>query len=264
MFLCSLHVFDGTISPVVVVLSQVAELVPLFLQLLHLELGVTQKVLGDIELLRGLLKFVLSKVELVLGLREGVLEFLMGILQLGKSLLQCCQAISGVIIVSLDLSICVLRLFEEPVEHLAGSFGLHRLEICLQGLLHLLKWEKLLIEKLSARLISTDGELNVVFDVLQPVRDAREVYCWRHIGLGLLQDLPAVYELIIVLIQALHVTKDLLFEKLIFELLVLEVLDDLQQRLYRYPQLTLSEVLTLLLPHVIAGKGGCLVLHRIK
>jgi hypothetical protein len=50
------------------------------------------------------------------------------------------------------------------------------------------------------------------------------------------------------------VTKDLLFEKLIFELLVLEVLDDLQQRLYRDPQLALSEILTLLLPHVIAGK----------
>ena len=166
MFLRSLHVFDGTISSVVVVLSQVAELVPLFLQLLHLDLGVTQKVLGDVELLRGLLKFVLSKVELVLGLREGVLKFLMGIFQLGKSLLQCCQSISGVIIVSLDLSICVLRLFEESVKHFAGSFGLHRLEICLQGLLHLLKWEKLLIEKLSARLISTDGELNVVFDVL--------------------------------------------------------------------------------------------------
>ena len=108
-----------------VVLSQIAELVPLLLQLLHLELGVTQKVLGDVELLRGLLKFVLSKVELVLGLREGDLEFLMGIFQLGKSLLQCCQAISGVIIVSLDLSICVLRLFEESVKHFAGSFGLH-------------------------------------------------------------------------------------------------------------------------------------------
>jgi hypothetical protein len=38
-----------------------------------------------------------------------------------------------------------------------------------------------------------------------------------------------MYELIIVLVQALHVTKDLLFEKLVFELLVLEVFDDLQQ-----------------------------------
>ena len=105
---------------------------------------------------------------------------------------------------------------------------MHRLEISLQGLLHLLKWEKLLIEKLPARLISTDGELNVIFDVLQPVRDPREVDCWRKIRLGLLQDLPAMYELIIVLVQALHVTKDLLFEKLVFELLVLEVLDNLQ------------------------------------
>ncbi len=73
-----------------------------------------------------------------------------------------------------------------------------------------------------------------------------------------------MYEFIIVLIQTLHVTKDLLFEKLIFELLVLEVLDNLQQRFDRDPQLALSEILTLLLPHMITGKGGCLVLHRIK
>ena len=149
-----------------VVLCQVTVLGPLFLQFLHLDLGVTQKVLGDIELLHCLLKFVLSKEEFVLRLREGVFEFLVGLLQLIVSLLQCCQTISGVIIVSLDLSISILRLFEEPVQHLTGSFGLHRLEICLQGLLHLLKWEKLLIEKLSARLVSTNGELNIVFYVL--------------------------------------------------------------------------------------------------
>ncbi len=129
-------------------------------------LGITQKVLGDVELLRGLLKFVLSEVKLVLGLREGVFELFVGLLQLIISLLQCCHAVSGVIVVSLDVFICVLRLFEEPVEHLAGSFGLHRLEICLKGLLHLLKWEKLLIKKLSASLISTNCKLNVVFNVL--------------------------------------------------------------------------------------------------
>lgn len=247
-----------------VVFCQVSVLGPLFLQLLHLELGVTQKILGGIELLRGLLKFVLSKVELVLCLREGVFEFLLGLLQLSVSLLQCCQTITGVIIVSLDILFRILCLFEEPVQHLTSCFGLHGLEICLQGLLHLLKWEKLLIEKLSTRVISSDGELNVIFDVLQPVRDPREVDRWRHIGLGLLQDFPGMYELIIVLVQALHVTKDLLFEKLVFELLILEFLDNLQQRLDRDPQLAFSEILTLLLPHVIPGKGGSLIFHRIK
>jgi hypothetical protein len=73
-----------------------------------------------------------------------------------------------------------------------------------------------------------------------------------------------VNEFFVVIFQVLHVTQDLLFKQLILELLVLIVFDHFDEGLNGDAKLALSKILTLLLAHVIAGQGRCLIFHRIK